>query len=259
MRKKSNKTMGGAPLALKGWRRIIPLICARKGSSLKDKNLREYNGTPLLRSAIERTLAAFGTCYVLTDSEDYAARAKEWGANVPYIDEEIAGGDIVSAQIFRFIGRLGLVSDEDFGRTLIALIQCTSPNTSIDTLRGVAAVADRRIPPLENYTDQAFVAASAYELPNKANAIFADVMAGAGVFQQQLDGTPIDTPRQRLRKLYGLTGGIFVVPARQVFQRGRLCVSVFSGRDSRSTRFFFHIAPLSEALDIDRAEDFNRK
>lgn len=237
----------------------MPVICARKGSSLKDKNLREYNGSPLLKSAIERTLAAFGVCYVLTDSEDYAARAKEWGAIVPYVDEEIAGGDIVSAQIFRFIGRLGLVGDEDFGKTLLALIQCTSPNTSVETLAETTRVAVERIPVFENYMNFGFVAASAYELPNKENAIFADIMAGEGVYAQQACMSPIDTPRQKLRKLYGLTGGIFIVPARQAFQRGRVGGSVFTGYDSRTTRFFFHVAPMSESLDIDRAEDFLRK
>jgi len=241
------------------WRAIVPVICARKGSSLKDKNLREYNGSPLLKSAIERTIAAFGKCYVMTDSEYYSDCARAWGAIVPYVDANVEDFSIVSDQLFRFVDRMELYADEDFGNTLLALIQCTSPNTSVETLVETTRVAAERIPALENYFNFGFVAASAYELPNKENAIFADVMAGEGVYGQQASTAPIDTPRQKLRKLYGLTGGIFIVPARQVFQRGRVGISVFSGFSSHTSRFFFHVAPMSEALDIDRAEDFLRK
>lgn len=263
MRKKltkiKNGKLTGTWAELGEWRAIVPVICARKGSSLKDKNLREYNGTPLLKSAIERTLAAFGKCYVLTDSEYYADCARAWGAIVPYVDANIEDFNIVSDQLFRFVDRMELYADEDFENTLLALIQCTSPNTSVETLVETTRVAAERTPVFENYMNFGFVAASAYELPNKENAIFADIMAGDGVYAQQTCTAPIDTPRQKMRKLYGLTGGIFVVPARQVFQRGRVGGSVFAGYDSRTTRFFFHVSPMSEALDIDRAEDFLRK
>lgn len=241
------------------WREVVPVICARKGSSVKDKNVREYNGKPLLQSAIERALDAFGLCFVSTDSEEYAEKARSWGAFVPFIEQEICSRDMVSAQLFNFVEKTKLACHVDFNRILIAQMQCTSPNTSVETLTETVRVAASNIPALDNYMRVAFVAASAYELTNKANAIFTEKFDAVRTFSQRIDCSPIDTPRQKLPKLYGLTGGLFVVPARQIFQLGINGLSVFAGGATTNTRFFFHVADEREALDIDRAADFLKK
>lgn len=66
----------------------LAIIPARSGSKgLKDKNIKELNGKPLLAYAI---LAAqeselFDAIHVSTDSVEYADIAKKWGADIPFL------------------------------------------------------------------------------------------------------------------------------------------------------------------------------
>jgi len=54
--------------------KIVALIGARSGSSLKDKNIKEYNGKPLLIHSIEQAESSkyISQVYVSTDSKNYA-------------------------------------------------------------------------------------------------------------------------------------------------------------------------------------------
>ena len=67
---------------------IIGMIPARSGSKrIKDKNVRRLNGHPVLGYAIAaaRASGVFDSLLVSTDSEDYAAMARHYGADVPYL------------------------------------------------------------------------------------------------------------------------------------------------------------------------------
>ena len=66
----------------------IAVIPARSGSKgLKDKNIREMNGKPLMAYAIEaaRKSTLYDCIHVSTDSERYAEIAKQYGADVDYL------------------------------------------------------------------------------------------------------------------------------------------------------------------------------
>ena len=66
----------------------IAVIPARSGSKgLPDKNIREINGKPLLAYTVEAALNSncFDTVHVSTDSEKYAAIARKYGADVPFL------------------------------------------------------------------------------------------------------------------------------------------------------------------------------
>ena len=69
----------------------IAIIPARSGSKgLKNKNIRELNGKPLLAYSIEVAKASslFDEIMVSTDSEKYAEISKSFGANVPFLRSE---------------------------------------------------------------------------------------------------------------------------------------------------------------------------
>ena len=67
----------------------IAIIPARSGSKgLKDKNIKELNGKPLLAYSIEvaKKSGLFDEIMVSTDSPEYAKIAKSFEANVPFLD-----------------------------------------------------------------------------------------------------------------------------------------------------------------------------
>jgi CMP-N-acetylneuraminic acid synthetase len=104
---------------------ILPLITVRKGSSLKDKNIRLYKGKPLLVNCIEKCLKVFGKVVVLSDSEKYAEIAKQSGADV-FIDETVGDLEDVTIRMRKYCEAVGYN-----GR--LVLCQCTSPNILLES------------------------------------------------------------------------------------------------------------------------------
>lgn len=75
---------------------MIALIPARGGSKgLPGKNIKDLNGKPLIAYTIEAALQAKHITEVIvsTDSEEIAAVAKEYGANVPFLRPSDLAGD----------------------------------------------------------------------------------------------------------------------------------------------------------------------
>ena len=75
----------------------LAIIPARSGSKgLKDKNIKELNGKPLIAYAIleAQKTNIFDAIHVSTDSEKYAEIAKKWGADEPFLrSAEFAADD----------------------------------------------------------------------------------------------------------------------------------------------------------------------
>ena len=107
-----------------------PVITVRKGSSIKDKNIRLFKNKPLLQHAVEKCLEVFGEVTVLSDSEDYNKLAKSWGATIPYLDDDVSDLEDVAVRLRRWRDKCDIN-----GR--IILVQCTSPNISVNSLRRV--------------------------------------------------------------------------------------------------------------------------
>lgn len=243
---------------------FVPVISVRKGSSLKDKNLREYRGEPLLKRAISKARAVFGgVCYVITDSEEYAEKAREWGAIVPFIDQIHKDGDMVSEAVKRFVNRTKIIDAlKRRVPVVVVLMQATSPNTSEETIGNCAAWAARKFFAFGSFNHRPTLF-SGYEMPNKENAVYrarldgnAETLEQACLCGEGFRELPVDVNRQELNKLYGLTGGVFCVPLENcvpyVGAEG-YDVSVF---DAGAPLRFLYIAPLAESLDIDKEEDF---
>ena len=66
----------------------IAIIPARSGSKgLKDKNIKELNGKPLIAYSIEAALESkqFDKVFVSTDSQVYADTAMKYGADASFL------------------------------------------------------------------------------------------------------------------------------------------------------------------------------
>lgn len=109
--------------------RAIAIIPARSGSKgLKDKNIKELNGKPMMAYTIEaaNSCGIFDCVHVSTDSEKYANIARKYGADVPFLrGDELSGDNSSSWNFVRYVlfmySKLGIEYD------LFSLLQPTSP------------------------------------------------------------------------------------------------------------------------------------
>lgn len=107
-------------------KKIIAIIPARSGSKgLKDKNIKDLNGKPLIAYTIEAAKRSnvFDEIIVSTDSEKYAEVSKKYGANVPFLRSKENSND--TAGSWDVVREVLSKLDEKFD--IIVLLQPTSP------------------------------------------------------------------------------------------------------------------------------------
>jgi len=79
--------------------KIIALIPARSGSKgIPNKNIKQYNGKPLMAHSIElaKSCSLISQVFVSTDSEEYKNIAEQYGAIVPFLRPLDISGDLSS-------------------------------------------------------------------------------------------------------------------------------------------------------------------
>lgn len=106
----------------------IAIIPARAGSrGLKDKNIKDLLGKPLMAYTIEAALKSGCFCEVVvsTDSAEYAEIAQKYGAKVPFLRSEENSSDVAGSwDVVREV--LNQYSNQE-GFEYVALLQPTSP------------------------------------------------------------------------------------------------------------------------------------
>ncbi len=107
----------------------LAIIPARSGSKgIKDKNIKDLCGKPLMAYTIEAALESgeFEEVMVSTDSEKYAEIAREYGAQVPFLRSDVTSSDTASSwdMVQEVLDRYG-----DMGKEFdsFCLLQPTSP------------------------------------------------------------------------------------------------------------------------------------
>ena len=120
----------------------IAIIPARSGSKgLKDKNIKDLCGRPLLSYSIEAAKGSkvFDEIMVSTDSERYAAIAKEYGASVPFLRSSATSSDTASSwdtvlEVLENYGKTGRAFDN------VCLLQPTSPLRTAEDIKQAYAL-----------------------------------------------------------------------------------------------------------------------
>lgn len=214
----------------------IAIIPARSGSKgLKDKNIKELNGKPLLAYSIEAAKESklFDEIMVSTDSSKYSEIARSFGANVPFLRSEgnssdkASSWDVVLEVLSRYF-ETGKKFDS------VCLLQPTSP------LRTANDIAD------------------AYKLleAKQANAVTSVCEVGhsplwtmtlpPNLSLEEFKKRDSDTPRQLLEKYYRLNGAIYI---RKINYSNK-------GIQLTDTNEFAFIMPRKHSIDIDTELDF---
>ena len=109
---------------------IIALIPARSGSKgVLNKNIRPVGGIPLIAYSIAAALKStlIDRVIVSTDSEEYAALARSYGAETPFIRPMDISGDLATDIEFFRHAISWLQDNEDFTPEYLAHLRPTTP------------------------------------------------------------------------------------------------------------------------------------
>lgn len=117
-------------------KKFLAIIPARSGSKgLKNKNIKEINGKPMIAYTIEAALQSgiFEDIVVSTDSKDYAQIAEKYGASVPFLRPENLATD-KSSSTDVIIHMMKELEREGFTYDYFMLLQPTSPLRNSDDI-----------------------------------------------------------------------------------------------------------------------------
>ena len=96
--------------------KIYAIVPARSGSTgLPHKNIKLLGGKPLIAHTIEfaKNLKSVDRIFCSTDSEDYAAVARQFGAEVPFLrSADAASNDSMEHDILNALMTLNLIGPE---------------------------------------------------------------------------------------------------------------------------------------------------
>lgn len=214
----------------------VAIIPARSGSKgVKDKNIRELMGKPLMAYSIEAALKSrmFEEVMVSTDSELYAKIAMEYGAQVPFLRSSATSSDL--ADTWDLVEEV-LYNYEKNGRKFdtFCLLQPTSPLRTAKNIKEAYKLYEEKAE---------FAVVSVCEMEHSPlwcghlpeNREFVDFIKQGDVRQ-----------RQAGEKFYRLNGAIYIVNIER-FQRERFLYRKGS---------YAYIMSQESSVDIDTELDF---
>ena len=214
----------------------IAIIPARSGSKgLKDKNIRNLNGRPLLAWTIDAAVRSgeFDEIMVSTDSEAYAEIARQCGADVPFLRSPATATDTASswdtvAEVLENCRERGNTFDT------FCLLQPTSPLRNAEDIRNAYAL----------FRDKAdFAVVSVCEAEH--SPLWCGHLPESGEFTGFIRQEDVKQ-RQAGGKFYRLNGAIYIVDTQRF----------------ATDRFLYHegsyayIMPQERSVDIDTETDF---
>ena len=213
----------------------IAIIPARSGSKgLKDKNIKPLNGKPLLAYTIQAALDSgiFDEVMVSTDSEKYAAIAKEYGANVPFLRSVNMAGDTASSWdtvkevLYNYL-EVGAQFDS------ICLLQPTSPLRTSKDIKDAYQLFEK--------AKTAVISVCEVEhSPLWCNVLPKDASLKGFIERRN------NMRRQSTKKYYRINGAIYFVRTAELYKDS------FLFREGS----FAYIMPQCRSVDIDTEYDF---
>ncbi len=214
----------------------IAVITARSGSKgLKDKNIMELCGKPLLAYSVECALQSgqFDKVFVSTDSPQYAEIAEKFGADASFLRSKETSGDaagswdVVREVIHRFEEK------QEFFECIM-LLQPTSPLRNVSDIRNSFSL-------MQEKSANSIVSVCEMEhSPLWSNTISDDLCMDH--FRRE---NYCDLRRQDLPVYYRLNGAVFLVTREELDRPVML-----------RNKSYAYIMPAERSIDIDTAFDF---
>ncbi|MBQ8326656.1 MAG: acylneuraminate cytidylyltransferase [Lachnospiraceae bacterium] len=221
--------------------KVLAIIPARSGSkSVKDKNIRLIGGKPMIAYSIEHAKQSkyINRVIVSTDSEHYAAIAKEHGAEVPFLrPAEYATDTALDIDVFEHALKY-LIEQEDYMPDIVVQLRPTYPIRNVDDIDAMIEML------LQDETaDSVRTIAPAKEIAYK-------------MWRKDKEGqlTPLlsdipeayNMPRQQLPTIYYQNACIDVVRPNVILEKHSMSGNKILGYE------------MAENFDIDTEEEFER-
>ena len=214
----------------------LAIIPARSGSKgLKDKNIKLLDGKPLIAYTIEAALKSgeFDEVMVSTDSEEYAAIARQYGASVPFMRSEetatdTAGSWDVVEEVLQGYEKLGKSFDT------FCLLQPTSPLRDAGDIAGAYGLFREKAD---------FAVVSVCEAEH--SPLWCGHLPEDGEFTDFIDADAMKQ-RQAGGKFYRLNGAIYIVS----------CAKFRESRYLYQKGSFAYVMSQQKSVDIDSELDF---
>lgn len=216
--------------------RNIAIIPARSGSKgVKDKNIRNFLGKPLLAYSIEAAIRSgeFDEIMVSTDSEKYAEIASQFGANVPFLRSYETSTDTASSwdMVEEVLKKYSIVGREF---DTFCLLQPTSPLRTEEDIKGAYQIYRK---------NDAFAVVSVCEAEH--SPLWCGHLPENGSFEGFVNPENIKQ-RQAGKIFYRLNGAIYIVNIRK-FKTDKFLYQMDS---------YSYIMSQERSIDIDTEIDF---
>lgn len=215
----------------------LAIIPARSGSKgVVDKNIKMLEGKPLLAYTVEAALksAVFDRVMVSTDAERYAAVAREYGAEVPFLRSRGNASD--TASTWDSVKEV-LTGYKEQGETFdsVCVLQPTSPlRTAWDIIGGYELFQSKEA--------NAVVGVCAME----HSPLYANVLGDDGCMDGFIRAETAAMQRQKLPAYYRINGALYILREEYLWKMS-------SPYDKGS---YAYIMPVERSVDIDTAFDF---
>lgn len=215
----------------------IAVIPARSGSKgLKDKNIKELCGKPLLVYSVEAALRSgiFDKVHVSTDSTEYQEIAQHYGADVPFLrSEELSSDNASTWDGMRFVLEEYKRRGEAFDA--IAVLQPTSPLRTAEDIAGAYAFFREK---------EANMISSVCEMEH--SPLWSNVLPEDLSMENFEDEKLAFLPRQKLPTYYRENGAIYMLKT----------AHLFAAQNIYKDKCYAYIMDRNHSVDIDTELDF---
>lgn len=215
----------------------IAIIPARSGSKgLKDKNIKELNGRPLIAYSIEDAINSkmFDKVFVSTDSQRYADISEMYGADASFLRSDINSSDSAKSwdvvrEVIAKLRELGEEYDE------VMLLQATSPLRNSEDIVNAVKLMDEK---------NASAVVSLTECDH--SPIWCNVLPSDNSMDGFDNNDYKNLPRQELPQYYRYNGALYLIKTDELLK----------GDHMFEHGCFAYIMPQNRSIDIDTELDF---
>lgn len=215
----------------------IAIIPARSGSKgLKDKNIKELNGKPLIAYSIECAINSgmFDKVFVSTDSQKYADIAIRHGADASFLRSEENSGDTAGSwDVVREVVERLKEQGEEYDE--IMLLQATSPlRNSDDIVNAINLLHERKGKAVVSLTEC------------DHSPIWCNTLPEDSCMDNFDKEEYKDLPRQMLPVFYRYNGALYLVTASELQNKEHML----------EHGCYAYVMPQNRSIDIDTELDF---